>query len=234
MASWRFRVQSSPTPPSPKGRTPDACSWWTLLPSHSLPTGLHTATSASTRRVIALYLPFEGAGAVSDWKLEFPELMRLFNYNTITDVIVHLSYTALDDTSYRRAVEDNIRGSLETLASSGGLQRFTSLKHEFSTAYSRILRSTETSSRIIEFEITQHHFPYFLAGENLSMSGATVYRLPKGVNAVPAIEHRLSLTINAITSDTLDSARSLSVRSNVVEFSPEEVEDIWILLRYEF
>jgi len=40
------------------------------------------------------YLPFEGAGAVSEWQLELPADLRQFNYDTISDVILHLRYTA--------------------------------------------------------------------------------------------------------------------------------------------
>mgnify|MGYP001057821509 CR=1 FL=1 len=39
------------------------------------------------------YLPFEGAGIISKWCLELPEI-RQFDYSTITDVIVHIRYTA--------------------------------------------------------------------------------------------------------------------------------------------
>jgi hypothetical protein len=40
------------------------------------------------------YLPFEGAGAISEWRLELPKEFRQFDYDTISDVILHLRYTA--------------------------------------------------------------------------------------------------------------------------------------------
>ena len=54
------------------------------------------------------YLPFEAAGVISDWSLElfndfngaegdFGRPLRQFDYNTITDVIVHVRYTARED-----------------------------------------------------------------------------------------------------------------------------------------
>src|SRR5262245_42857491 len=43
------------------------------------------------------YMPFEGAGAVSTWRLVLPKTFRAFDYHTITDVIVQVSYTAKDD-----------------------------------------------------------------------------------------------------------------------------------------
>src|SRR5262249_3491482 len=42
------------------------------------------------------YLPFEGAGAISTWKIELPQTFKQFDYDTITDVVMHLRYTAID------------------------------------------------------------------------------------------------------------------------------------------
>src|SRR5262249_16203366 len=35
------------------------------------------------------YMPFEGSGVISSWGLELPQLFQQFDYNTITDVILH-------------------------------------------------------------------------------------------------------------------------------------------------
>jgi hypothetical protein len=35
------------------------------------------------------YLPFEGAGAISTWRLELPAEFRVFDDATIPDVILH-------------------------------------------------------------------------------------------------------------------------------------------------
>lgn len=42
------------------------------------------------------YLPFEGTGAVSSWRLTMPKAANRFDYSTITDVIVEVKYSALD------------------------------------------------------------------------------------------------------------------------------------------
>lgn len=42
------------------------------------------------------YLPFEGTGAVSIWRLSMPKSTNHFDFETITDVIVQLRYTAYD------------------------------------------------------------------------------------------------------------------------------------------
>ena len=45
------------------------------------------------------YLPFEGAGAISTWKIELSTVkeLRQFDYSTISDVILHLNYTAREN-----------------------------------------------------------------------------------------------------------------------------------------
>ena len=45
------------------------------------------------------YLPFEGAGVISRWKLEMPTPvpLRPFDYNTISDVVLHVKYTSRED-----------------------------------------------------------------------------------------------------------------------------------------
>ena len=40
------------------------------------------------------FLPFEGAGAISTWSLGLPSEFRPFDYMTISDVILHVRYTA--------------------------------------------------------------------------------------------------------------------------------------------
>jgi hypothetical protein len=42
------------------------------------------------------YLPFEGTGAVSEWELKIPFASNRINFESISDVIVKVSYTALD------------------------------------------------------------------------------------------------------------------------------------------
>ena len=68
------------------------------------------------------YLPFEGTGAVSEWRLELPQPgLAQFDYSTIADVVLHLSYTARDGGS-----------SLRSLAQTDLLERISNIKQELS------------------------------------------------------------------------------------------------------
>ncbi|KAI1293914.1 hypothetical protein F5Y03DRAFT_411206 [Xylaria venustula] len=42
------------------------------------------------------YQPFEGAGVISTWRMRLPDVLRQFDYRSISDVVVHLRYTARD------------------------------------------------------------------------------------------------------------------------------------------
>jgi hypothetical protein len=119
------------------------------------------------------YMPFEGAGAVSRWRLELPKALRTFDYHSITDVILNLSYTAQEDGTLRDQVEErtaNAVGSLLTYLRNNDLVRVFSLRQEFSSAFTRLLRSPANTQ--VTLEIDDRHFPLFLAGRTLRVSSA--------------------------------------------------------------
>jgi hypothetical protein len=109
------------------------------------------------------YLPFEGAGAISQWQLELPRHFRPFDYDTISDVIVHISYVAEHNRELRDAIEnieDAVEGQLLHTLRNAGLTRVLSLRHDFSTAFHRLLHSPLDTS--VPIEISELHFPAFL------------------------------------------------------------------------
>lgn len=55
------------------------------------------------------YLPFEGTGVVSSWRLDMPKPYNAINFDSITDVIIRLQYTALSGGSvFQATVEQNL------------------------------------------------------------------------------------------------------------------------------
>jgi len=51
------------------------------------------------------FMPFEGMGAISTWKLSLPRTVRSFDYKTISDVILRINYTAMEDSTLRDDIE---------------------------------------------------------------------------------------------------------------------------------
>ncbi len=54
------------------------------------------------------YLSFEGCGAISSWGLELPERKK-FDYNTISDVVLHLKYTARFDSALKATAVTSVK-----------------------------------------------------------------------------------------------------------------------------
>jgi hypothetical protein len=81
------------------------------------------------------YIPFEGAGAIGKWRIELPKDFREFDYDSITDVVMHLRYTALDGGDKLRSVaadwvKEYIK-SVDELSREEGLFAFFDLRHDF-------------------------------------------------------------------------------------------------------
>ncbi|KAF7900690.1 uncharacterized protein EAF01_007992 [Botrytis porri] len=74
------------------------------------------------------YMPFEGAGAISTWRLEFPAPIRHFNYESITDVQLHVQYTAYEGgPTLKKAAKDAVVQAAQTIAAQGQHQGYWAL-----------------------------------------------------------------------------------------------------------
>jgi len=85
------------------------------------------------------YLPFEGTGAISSWRLELPKEVHQFDYNTIADVIVHMNYTAREGGStLRNLAETSLKGRLDEIKqqlNQTGLHLAINMKHDRSNEW---------------------------------------------------------------------------------------------------
>lgn len=121
------------------------------------------------------YMPFEGAGAISSWHLSLPKNFRQFDYQTINDVIIHISYTAEQDNTFRATVEDQngaVEGAINfyLTETENSLPRVFSFRQEFSREFNRLIHSPAGTS--VPINITDKHFPIFLKGKNLVVDSA--------------------------------------------------------------
>ncbi|MFB2833324.1 neuraminidase-like domain-containing protein [Floridanema evergladense] len=146
------------------------------------------------------YLPFEGAGAISTWRLELSgkwdgvELPQ-FNFDTITDVILHLPYTARDGGEpLKQAAIGHLQTGLNQLVNASGEQglfRLFSLRHEFPTEWHRFLQSDDATLTVT---LTQQHFPFIFQGRTIALAAADLYlaghREPVARNLTPAPDGR--------------------------------------------
>jgi hypothetical protein len=121
------------------------------------------------------YMPFEGAGAVSRWQLSLPKNFRQFDYETINDVILHVSYTAEQDGVFRDSVEAAIsalEGTIRQALRNVPIPRSISLRQDFSSAFHRLLHNplgTECS-----VPLTERFLPVFLRNRQIQVAHAVL------------------------------------------------------------
>jgi hypothetical protein len=115
------------------------------------------------------YLPFEGAGVVSRWRIELPIDTNAFDLNTLTDVVMHIKYTAREGgeilkNAARKAMNDEIADS-----DSAPLMRMFSAKHEFPEDWYRFLHpaNLNAAGQSLALDLSRERFPYLFRGRTL-------------------------------------------------------------------
>ncbi|MGI0486557.1 neuraminidase-like domain-containing protein [Pantanalinema rosaneae CENA516] len=135
------------------------------------------------------YLPFEGSGVVSTWRIEMPKDCNTFDFNTISDVIFKLSYTARQgNDSFRDTVRQarNLVNTskttqkdleqLEAIVQPSGFLSMFSAKQEFSAEWHRFLhpQNTDSSSKL-NLHLTPHRFPCQFRDRDITINRVDVF-----------------------------------------------------------
>ncbi len=120
------------------------------------------------------YLPFEGAGAIALWHLDLDPECNRFDLSTITDVILHLRYTAseggelLRDAARREVVRAVPREDA----------RYFSARHEFSTEWYRFLNPPdEQADQELALPLAVTRLPYPYQGRPVRVVGVELFLL---------------------------------------------------------
>jgi len=139
------------------------------------------------------YLPFEGAGAISSWHLQFPfantknkagtkpnTLLQQFDYNTISDVILQLKYTAREGgEALKTNASDNLINKINAMLVSlkdTGLMQLFSLKHEFPTEWFAFLNQPAINGdQTCNVQIDTNRLPYFVSQANAKITSVSLF-----------------------------------------------------------
>jgi hypothetical protein len=108
------------------------------------------------------YLPFEGAGAVSKWRINLPKENNQFDLATISDVILHIRYTAKAGNSNLVTEATN---NLATVLPTKGVKLFV-LKYDFSTAWHRLFHPETDSDQVLTFSLKPEYLPFYARNKN--------------------------------------------------------------------
>jgi|GEM_PF-2211090 len=121
------------------------------------------------------YLPFEGCGAISSWSLELPATFAQFDYSTISDVIVHIKYTALDGgatkVKAKEYVDEAIKMALDG-TDKDGIYRLMNLKQEFSNEWHQYLNGSVSELNLTNI---RSRLPYLVQDTTLELVNVALF-----------------------------------------------------------
>jgi hypothetical protein len=153
------------------------------------------------------YMPFEGAGAVSTWHLSLPKSFRLFDYETISDVILRISYSAIEDSQLRLDVEkltSTLDHALFKTLKGMDLQCLMSMRRDLPDAFVRLTKGPLKHD--VSFAIEERRRPWFLIGRTLLASSVRVVLRTKSRKEAlaPTAEFRLNaIPVGVPPADTI-------------------------------
>jgi hypothetical protein len=185
--------------------------------SGSQDAGVFDTSGADNRR-----LPFELSGAISSWVLELPgqgqDGFRMFDYDTISDVVLHLRFTARQGD--RRAAVERVAKLAKGNSGDSGRVRLFSLRHEFPEAWAAFAASPGPSAPI-DLTLTRDMFPFWGAADISAIEAVALYRPPVS----PGVEPELLAELTGAQAPKLDQAWAVSL-------DPSS-KDVWLLATWK-
>ena len=127
------------------------------------------------------FLPFEGSGVISEWQLELPNDFRQFDYDTISDVILHLRYTAREGgVRLKQQAIVELQNSLNEfidLEGGKGLARLFNLRHEFPSEWHRFLNPPEELEGLqtLTMDLSKKRFPFLFQERPITISAMELF-----------------------------------------------------------
>jgi hypothetical protein len=196
------------------------------------------------------YLPFENSGVVSEWRLELPadpsrNDPRQFDYDTISDVVLHIRYTAREGgASLRRAALENLKTLVEEARAASSVRLF-SVRHEFPAEWMRFRSRTPAPDqrRALTFTLRPEHYPFW--GQGRLDDAGEVWAIAK--SASPTVEIAYAAE-GAGETDTLTGGDAgfgklkvgrlakldLEAPTGTVTLFPDDaaLEELWLAVRW--
>ncbi|MDY6824482.1 MAG: neuraminidase-like domain-containing protein [Thermodesulfobacteriota bacterium] len=201
------------------------------------------------------FLPFEGAGAAGTWDIHMPREHNAFDYTTLTDVILHIHYTARNG---GESLATAAKGQLDDVLSGGGTL-LMGLKQCFPETWETFLTPESLGApQVFTCEILPGHYPFLarMGGIELSGMGMVVsgrhtgkYAARVSIPGQPDIDCDLTVdpALNNVHSNptVFDGTApgtgtfSIMVRRDTAapdDFSSlplDDLEDVYLLFRYK-
>jgi hypothetical protein len=150
------------------------------------------------------YLPFEFSGAVSRWRIELPLENNHFDMESLSDVILHLNFTARDG-------GENLRKAANVCAQQilpGAGIRFFAVRREFPEAWQLFAgaMSKDQASRQLGLRLSKDMFPYLTVNKKIGVQRLEILFEAPGADpsAHHIVEFWVGLGVGQIKVDKCD------------------------------
>ena len=166
------------------------------------------------------YRPFEGAGSISTWTLTLPAIPS-FDYSTITDVILHVRYTARDGgQALAGPATDAVRTSLKT-AGAAPQYLLLSLRHDFPAQWYAFASGGGAPFTAV---LPRSYFPYTAQGATLGGIQLTLYSAAG--QATPPVPATMASDLNTAGQTTL------SFTADGKKVLSAQAADVFLVIQY--
>jgi hypothetical protein len=173
------------------------------------------------------YLPFEAAGVISSWAIELLGKPRSFDYDTISDLILTIRYTARAEGS-RASAEQSAEQWLKNNSAC-----VFSMRHEFGTEWAAFKRPpTAADGRAsLKFSLSNEHFPYRL--DKMTQPARQIHLFYSG-NASgdgELFRNNVSLgTTQLVNGTAFESAGFPSTGDFELKLPSNMLDDLWLVV----
>lgn len=118
------------------------------------------------------YLPFEGCGAVGQWEIELvkDKSLRQFDYNTISDVVLHMKYTARENSAVKDALITAMKNELQKITGTTmTLYTYISARNEFLGEWYSFCHPQTGSSATLNIPLGSSAFPFVARSNKINI-----------------------------------------------------------------
>ncbi|WP_415920091.1 neuraminidase-like domain-containing protein [Tateyamaria sp. SN6-1] len=141
------------------------------------------------------FLPFEGAGAVSEWSLEMPQENNQFDMQAVSDIIFDVHYTAQASGSIPLA--DAARDNIAAMRPPSGTRMFA-MEAEFASEWRRFLVPPAGEDQALTFTLTEAHLPFWARGNpDIPLTGVELI-----FDGAEGQDYEVELTAVGVPTDT--------------------------------
>ena len=192
------------------------------------------------------YLPFENSGIISEWRLELPanpsnpDHPLQFDYDTISDVLIHLRYTAREGGNpLRNAALGNLSGLIDRAEATGSVRLF-SLRQEFPTEWASFKGAeidAETEFAPLTIGLRAEHYPFWSQDRLGAIRWAEVLAKSNedvviAHDATGESAYGLGGTPGSLQTGRLNEPPASPIGEYALYLNTTNIEDLWLVLAW--